>query len=137
MNQPNSYKKFIFIDKFDSEFLFSLYENDYGYIAEMFQNALEYFDNDADQIKTAYEKRDIDLFKKAVHKIKPVFGFTGLIKMQETITNLEESITKLPIEDVGKELETIYHSLLTVISKGKQTIETEKKRLLEYNHLHV
>ena len=129
MNRDNAHKKFIFNDQFDSEFLFGLYEHDYAYILEVFQNTLEYLESDGEQVKTAYQKGDIELFQKAVHKIKPVFGFTGLINMQQTIATIEKTIHASKDD---KALEAAYHSVISVINQARQAIEIENKRLLEY-----
>ena len=43
MNRTNGHKKFKFNEKIDENWLHSLYEDDYAYIAEVFNSGIESF----------------------------------------------------------------------------------------------
>ena len=43
MNGTNGHKKFKFNEKIDEDWLYSLYEDDYTYIAEVFNSGIESF----------------------------------------------------------------------------------------------
>jgi HPt (histidine-containing phosphotransfer) domain-containing protein len=129
MDNLNSHKKFIFNEKIDNAFLFSLYEDDYSYITEVFHSALDSFDADLQDLTNAYENANTEGLKKAVHKIKPVFGFTGLLRHQEFMQHFETACESAQsIEDVN----TIYDELITTIYEGKKIIEADYKRLVEF-----
>ena len=59
MSGANFSKKFIFNEKLDSEYLYSLYEDDYQYIQEIFQTTLTHFYEDYNSIRTAFEANNL------------------------------------------------------------------------------
>jgi len=129
MKSPVSQKKFIFNEKIDPEFLYSLYEDDYSYIAEMFQTTLDHFEEDLGQITLAYDDQDMEGLRKAVHKFKPIFGFTALLTLQEQIGEIEHALREKTAND---DLTPIYSSLKGVIDDGKTIIESDYKRLIQF-----
>src|SRR4030095_11856042 len=94
MIQSNSSKKFIFNEKIDGDYLHSLYEDDYQYIEEIFATTLTHFDNDLSAVREAYSAGDVATLKKAVHKIKPTFGFVGLTSIQQLCAAFEDICQK-------------------------------------------
>jgi Hpt domain len=130
MKTSATLKKFIFNEKIDADFLYSLYEDDYAYIAEVFQTTLKHFEDDLGQITLAYDDQDLEGLRKAVHKFKPIFGFTGLMNYQNQIGLIEDSLSK-PI--TREELTAVYSSLKSVIDDGKEIIEADNKRLIDYS----
>ena len=130
MKNSSTLNKFIFNEKIDAEFLYSLYEDDYAYIAEVFQTTLKHFEDDLGQITLAYDDQNMEGLRKAVHKFKPIFGFTGLMNYQEQIGQIELSLTKPMTKE---ELASIYSCLKSVIDDGKDIIEADNKRLVDYS----
>lgn len=126
-------KKFIFNDEIDSQFLYNMYEDDYPYIEEVFRTTLNHFEEDVMQVKAAYYSDDLIEMRKAVHKIKPVFGFTGLLHQQELICNFEKESFKA---STVAELQLMYESMMSTIYLGKEIIESESDRLNDYNRIH-
>ena len=123
-------KQFIFNEKLDSEYLFSLYADDFGYIEEVFFTTLQHFDQDFDSIQLAYESENIADLRKAVHKIKPTFGFTGLLNTQLICKDFEDKCSAVAsVEDLTNEYKHIRNTLIEV----KGIIESEHKRLKEFN----
>ena len=45
--------KFIFNEKIDSDYIYSMYADDYGYIEEIFGTTLEHYDEDFESLKAA------------------------------------------------------------------------------------
>lgn len=129
MNKTTIRKKFIFNEKIDAQWIYSLYEDDYGYIAEVFSSSLDAFKEDLPAFTGAFETSDILSLKKSAHKIKPVFGFAGLLHHQEMMGRFESaclnasSISNLTLQ---------YIELLEVIQEGKSIIQEDYNRLTAY-----
>lgn len=130
MIQPNSSKKFIFNEKIDSDYLHSLYEDDYQYIEEIFATTLAHFDDDVRSIQDAFTAGDVSALKKAVHKIKPTFGFVGLTSVQQLCREFEDICQKATTTD---ELKHQYQQIVTTLAVNKDLITSEYSKLKEFN----
>jgi len=130
MEEQFTHKKFIFNDKIDRAFLNSLYEDDFPYIEEVFHTTLKTFPGDIVEIQSAFNSKDIPALKKAVHKIKPVFGFTGLLQAQELSQEFENAC--LNAESINQ-LQPQYELLMSVIHESGTIIESEYKKLKVFN----
>jgi hypothetical protein len=123
-------KQFIFNEKMDKEWLFSLYADDYVYMEEIFATTLLHFDPDFDSVQLAYEAGNSADLKKAIHKIKPTFGFIGLLDLQLQCKNFEDLCMKVSaISDLAPE----YKQIRSLLLEAKPIIESEHKRLKEFN----
>jgi hypothetical protein len=129
MNPAKAYKKFIFNENIDEDHIFGLYELDYAYIAEVFNNSVEALKEENGHFTSAYESSDIPALKKATHKIKPLFGFTGLLHHQEMIARFEHlcegasSTSNITIQ---------YMELIELIKDGRNILKEECNRLTEF-----
>lgn len=130
MNPEFSLKKFIFSQKIDSSYLYSLYEDDYSYIAEVFQTSLEDLNSDIDAIELAYESNEPKSLRKSIHKLKPVFGFVGL-KQEEAMMQEFESLCETA--ETTKAISIQYQSLIRVIREAEVLIQNELNRLNAFN----
>lgn len=130
MNQPTLSKHFIFNEKINGDYLFSLYADDYPYIEEVFAVTLQHFDQDFEFIQAAYEGGNIIDLKKGVHKVKPAFGFVGLTDIQQLCAAFEDACqhaTEVPA------LKTDYKHLIASLEEGKLIIASEYRKLKDYN----
>lgn len=130
MNPVPAHKKFIFNEKLDAEFLFNLYEDDFPYIEEVFTITLSQLDPDLDQVALAFRERELLALRKAVHKIKPSFGFVGLIPTQEACRAFEESCDQATSFDSISEA---YSELWTLLGRSRDIISMELDRLKKFN----
>jgi len=130
MNEANFSKKFIFNEKIDSDYLYSLYEDDYQYIEEIFDTTLTHFDNDFNAIKQAFQTNNLIELKKAIHKIKPTFGFVGLLLVQQICKEFEDACQKA---STANELKTEYQQIVTTLAASKELIAAEYNKLKEFN----
>jgi hypothetical protein len=126
MNQASVHKKFIFNEKIDQDYLYSLYEEDYHYIAEVFSSSLECFNEELQSFSNAFESSDIPALKKAAHKLKPLFGFTGLLHQQEMMARFEHAC--MTASNAGN-LTMQYIELMEVIKEGKNILQEDYNRL--------
>jgi hypothetical protein len=130
MNHQATHKKFIFNEKIDSSFIFSLYEDDYVYITEVFSDTIEELENSMMSFAMAFNGGEVRALKNVAHKIKPLFGFTGLLSVQNAVSIFENHCSD--VAQVGI-LSGEYEALLEHINEAKQILISEQKRLQEYS----
>jgi len=130
MIQPNADKKFIFNENIDSDYLYSLYEDDFQYIEEIFATTLTHFDGDLATLRDAYTAGDLAALKKAVHKIKPTFGFVGLPAIQQLCAAFEDICQKATSTS---ELKDQYQQIVITLAANKDLIASEYSKLKEFN----
>ena len=130
MSGSNFSKKFIFNEKIDSNYLYSLYEDDYQYIEEIFGTTLTHFDDDLRAIQRAFTAGNISDLKKAIHKMKPTFGFCGLPMVQETCKEFEDFCQKAT---TSNELTSEYQQIVVTLAASKELIASEYNKLKEFN----
>ena len=129
MNRTNGHKKFKFNEKIDENWLHSLYEDDYAYIAEVFNSGIESFCEDLPALTTAFESSDIQALKRSTHKLKPVFGYAGLLFHQEMMARFENACANT--SDTSN-LTLQYIELLDLIRDGKNILMEDYKRLTDF-----
>ncbi len=70
--------KFVFNSKLDSDFLFSIYEDDTEHAETVFEQFLLSIGAQLAEIEDSYTSGDTEFFRKKIHKLKPVLSFVGL-----------------------------------------------------------
>src|SRR5882672_6130709 len=89
MNSYASDKSFIFNDEISVQSINDLYGDDYAYIEEVFDTVLKEYEVLTNNINSNYTSQNIPALKAAVHKIKPIFGFVGLLSVQQQCQQFE------------------------------------------------
>lgn len=130
MNQPTLIKDFIFNEKINADALFSLYADDYAYMEEVFGVTLQHYEPDFELIKIAWEGESLADLKRGVHKVKPAFGFVGLTDIQEQCKQFEDKCLQVA---GTQELKEDYKRLISSLEDGKLIIESEYRRLKDFN----
>jgi len=123
-------KQFIFNEKMDKEALYSLYTDDFAYIEEIFATILQHFDADFSSIQLAFENGSLEDLKKAVHKLKPVFGYTALLDTQSHCKNFEDLCAG--VQSVSEITEPYTH-IKNELLEAKDIIQNEYARLKTFN----
>jgi len=123
-------KSFIFSEKFDSDYLFDLYAAEYDYLEEIFGTTLQQIITDTANLALAFDNGDIIGLKGYVHRMKPAFGFAGLLSFQEQCSNFEMQCAHAT---TTQQLEQEYLQIVATLAEGKQLIEQELERLKEFN----
>ena len=85
---------FQFDQRIDAGILYSLYENDYLYIEEIFKTTLKHYDADVEAFEAHHQAGSVEGLRRSAHKIKPVFGFIGMPVMQEYCQAFEDKCAK-------------------------------------------
>lgn len=123
-------KGFIFNEKMDKEALYSLYTDDFTYIEEIFGTTLQHFDADFSSVQLAYENGNTEDLRRAIHKVKPTFGYAGLLQTQSLCKDFEDQCTHATtITDIAEAYIHIKNELL----EAKDLIQNEYNRLKAFN----
>jgi hypothetical protein len=120
---------FTFSPPIDSQYLIELYAGDYEMIAETFSDVLQDYDGFVQQILSGYEQGDRIALKSAVHKIKPLFGFIGLLAVQAQCQDFENTCLQSDLTALAADFNLMKTSFLSV----RSLIEREKTRLEAFN----
>ena len=130
MSNPPPDNAFTFSPPIDNQYLIDLYAGDYIMIGETFTDVLIEYDDFVQHIAASYEQGDRAALKSAIHKIKPLFGFVGLLTLQADCQEFENSCLQA---DAGA-LATNFGLLKEKLLKIRTLIETEKNRLEQFNN---
>jgi HPt (histidine-containing phosphotransfer) domain-containing protein len=128
-NKKNS-ESFEFDKAIDPESIANLYDNDYNWIEEVFSSVLAEYDSGTDKIEQTLAEKDVEGLRKAVHKMKPVFGFVGMLQVQEMCKNLED---KCQGETSIAVLENDTTILLNNLTTCREILEKEYDRIKIFN----
>ena len=99
-------------------------------IQETFADVTNEYPSLLENIDAAYKAEDIGALKRAIHKIKPLFGFTGFTSLESQCLQFESAC----------EAAAHWHSLTTEFTllknnllRTRSIIEGEKERLALFN----
>jgi hypothetical protein len=98
-------------------------------IGETFADVLSEYNDFVQSIYVSYEAKDVPALKGAVHKIKPLFGFVGLLSLQTQCQDFEYACQDRVWADLADEFNLLRNKLVQV----RPLIETEKERLERFN----
>jgi HPt (histidine-containing phosphotransfer) domain-containing protein len=122
--------QFIFNEKMDKDTLYGLYTDDFPYIEEIFATTLQHFDADFGAVQLACEQENVDDLKRAVHKIKPTFGFVGLLETQACCKKFEDDCSRATS---FSQLADEYPIIKNMLLEAKDIIQSEYLRLKAFN----
>lgn len=129
MTDGENHKSFIFNGRIDEQFLYNLYENDYSYMEEIFLTTISQLLTDFPVLEMAFKSGDIVALEKAIHKIKPSFGFVGMPVLQEKCQQFENQCKGSTTELMSKS----FSDLQETIKASVEIIEQEYERLKSFN----
>jgi HPt (histidine-containing phosphotransfer) domain-containing protein len=129
MNNPLSDNAFVFNPPIDSRYLIELYAGDFVMIGETFADVLSEYNDFVHSVFASYQAKDMSALKGAVHKIKPLFGFVGLLSLQSQCQDFEYACQDRKWADLADDFNLLKNNLIQV----RALIETEKERLENFN----
>jgi hypothetical protein len=130
MNNLNTSNAFVFNAEIDTNYLNSLYGDDFVYLQEVYETVLVDYQSLTDNIEYSYSSGNLSALRSAVHKIKPVFGFVGLTGVQLQCQQFEQICgTVTSADHISGDFETLKNKIF----HSKQLIEEEKKKLEIFN----
>jgi len=131
MSSQISANAFIFNDKIDAAYIFQMYETDYPYIEKMFKTILDSLVEDLASIHDNYRSENLELIRKSVHKVKPTFGFAGMLTLQEKCKEFEDKCqSALSIS----EIEMDFQEFIKCLDEAGAVLKEEYKKLRSFNN---
>lgn len=124
------HKKLIFNSNIDESYLYSLYEEDFPYIEEIFKTTLDQLSPTMTEIPVAFNKGERETLRRIIHKIKPAFGFTGFLATEKACKEFEDICVEST--DATK-LAASYEPLWKLISESRDIMEKQYNQLKEFN----
>ena len=98
-------------------------------IGETFADVLSEYNDFVQSIYDSYRAKDVPALKAAIHKIKPLFGFVGLLSLQAQCQDFEYACQEREWADLADDFNSLKSKLIQV----RALIETEKERLERFN----
>jgi HPt (histidine-containing phosphotransfer) domain-containing protein len=129
MNKSLSDNTFSFSEPFDSQYIFELYAGDYIMIGETFADVLNEYDEFVGTINSSFQTEDVPALKSAVHKIKPLFGFVGLLSLQAECQDFENACQHADLPGLAPSFNQLKDKLI----QARSLISTEHGRLERFN----
>jgi hypothetical protein len=121
--------QYIYSGRFDTAFLEEMYAGDIQTAAEIFESSLNHLLPAADESGTLYRNGDVEALRKYFHKIKPLYGYVGLLKVQAKVQHFEDACATAGIPD---ELKTEFNELQILMAESLSIIRQELIRMKMY-----
>ena len=99
-------KTFAFDSKLDGDFLNSIYEDDKEHAEMVFEKFLTSIRLQLSEIDECYSSGDAEMFRKQIHKLKPVLSFVGLTKLTSKAAVIEDKCKEVTETGLLSELYT-------------------------------
>lgn len=105
--------------RLDSVFLESMYENDKEDAAFGFEQFLNGYDSQFNELELSFETGDVSMFRQKIHKLKPTFSFVGLTSITAQAELIEkrcyETSEITTINDLYKDFKNNLFELIPVV----------------------
>jgi hypothetical protein len=121
--------QYVYSGRFDTAFLNELYADDVETAAETFESSLNHLTTEIGNADILFRNGDVESLRKLFHKIKPLFGYVGLLKVQEKVQQFEDACHAAGhAGDIRKN----YEELNIQISEASNIIRQELIRMKMY-----
>ena len=97
---------FVFDSRLDGDFLNSIYEDDKEHAEMVFEKFLKSIRIQLSEIDESYANGDAEIFRKQIHKLKPVLSFVGLTKLTSKAAVIEDKCKEVTETGLLSELYT-------------------------------
>ncbi|RYF97413.1 MAG: hypothetical protein EOO00_00125 [Chitinophagaceae bacterium] len=118
-----------FNPRIDRDFIISMYEEDYPYIAEVFSTTYNQLEPELQLLKQTYFKNDLEATRRLVHKLKPAYGFVGLKEIEALCQDFEN---RCQTATTTSDLSASFHALMPALEEGCDIIKQEIEKLTAY-----
>ena len=120
-----TYNGFQFKEDFDGQFLADMYE-DLNQLDETFTVVIAQLKEELLLVDKPYETKDKDGIRKIFHKIKPLWGYVGMNKMQGDTQLFETACTQ---KEKFEDIEAEYFAIRKKSADALQCLTEESDRL--------
>lgn len=119
-------ESFVFNDQLDGPFLNSIYEGDNEHAEMVFDKFVSCVNAYLVEIENGYNSGNAEIFRKAIHKFKPVLSFVGLTKLTGSAELIEKKCNE--ITDVNT-LSGLYIPFKTELKEMILVVENDLMKL--------
>jgi chemotaxis protein histidine kinase CheA len=121
--------QYVYSGRFDAAFLDEMYAGDIQTAAEIFESSLNHLVPVTDETNAIFRKGDVESLRKLFHKIKPLYGYVGLLKVQAMVQHFEDACTATANTE---DLKTAYEELVLLMTESINIIRQELIRMKMY-----
>ena len=132
MTDPIKVSVFHFSEGFDVRFLEDLYAGDTVMAEEIFHSSLEQLEESICAADLHVILKDTENLRRIMHRVKPVFGYMGLLFVQELVQQFEDRCE--PYRQM-EELVNAWRYLRQIMCDSIRLAKHECLRLNEYNRM--
>jgi hypothetical protein len=118
--------QYIYSGRFDAAFLDEMYAGDIQTAAEIFESSLNHLIPVVDHTNDLFQKGDVEALRKLFHKIKPLYGYVGLLKVQGRVQLFEDACGAAA---GAEELKNQYEELTILMGESINIIRQELIRM--------
>jgi HPt (histidine-containing phosphotransfer) domain-containing protein len=122
---------FEYSEKFDRHFLLELYSGDTLTAEEIFGSSISQVRMELTLIESLAVRGDVEGLRRAFHKIKPLFGYTGLLSVQDYVQEFE---TRCQGSVLMTDLQVAYENIMEIVRDAIEGISREHQKLMEFNN---
>ena len=121
--------QYVYSGRFDAAFLDEMYAGDIQTAAEIFESSLNHLIPVTDETNAIFHKGDVEALRKLFHKIKPLYGYVGLLKVQGMVQQFEDACASAANTEA---LGTAYEELVLLMTESINIIRQELIRMKMY-----
>ena len=130
MTDPIKVSAYRFSEGFDVRFLEDLYAGDTQMAEEIFLSSLDQLEESITMADLHVILKDTESLRRVIHRMKPVFGYMGLLFVQELVQHFEDRCVP---DRRMEELENAWHYLRQIMCDANRLARKECSRLNEFN----
>ncbi len=121
--------QYVYSGRFDAAFLDDLYAGDIQSAAEIFESSLNLIIPEMAAAEALFYQADHEALRKLFHKIKPLFGYVGLLKIQALVQQFEDACGTVSNTE---ELREKYQELVIMVGESISIIRQELIRMKRF-----
>jgi HPt (histidine-containing phosphotransfer) domain-containing protein len=131
MPYEESFDGYEFSAPFDRQFLTELYGGDTEAAEDIFGSSITQIQEELRSVEEKAARGDVEGIRRTFHKIKPLFGYMGLLSVQDYVQEFEDRCQQpVSILDIQIPLENIMDIVQGAVSQVRQ----EHSKLKEFNN---
>lgn len=121
---------FVFSEGFDRLFLEELYAGDTLMIEQMFETSLTQVSLSMDLAGIESRSSDPARLRRVIHHAKPLFGYMGLLSVQDSVQQFEDLCQR---ESDMSVIRNAFEALKSIVEEALIRVRHEQSRLHHFN----
>ena len=126
-----STEPYIFSDGFDRLFLEELYAGDTRTAEEIFGTSLAQVELSLELAEIESRSEDPDRLRRVIHHVKPLFGYMGLLSVQDAAQQFEDLCGG---ERDMAIVRSAFEEFRNIVQEALRRVRSEQSRLHRYNN---